>query len=133
MSIRAIAPSGTTFSIPVKAVPPGVTVVPLTVVPSGGVVLLEPGGVTVVPLTVVPVEVVDVVELPGVVLDVVVSVVVVSVVVVSVVVVSVVELGGDVVLVVVLVEPAVQWEIVRTGVGAGPESSHVHVATALVA
>ena len=122
MSIRAIAPSGTTFSIPVKAVPPGVTVVPLTVVPSGGVVLLEPGGVTVVPLTVVPVvelEVVDVVELPGVVVllvddvvvpDVVVSVVVVSVVVVSVVV-SVVELGGDVVLVVV--DPTVQCEIVR--------------------
>src|SRR5262245_12814400 len=112
ISIRAIAPSGTTFSTPVKAVPPGVTVVGRTVVPCGGVVELS-GGVTLVPLTlvvpgvVVSVSVVSVSEV--VVPEVVVSVVEVSVVVVSVVVVSVVVgvvvVPGVVVSVVVVVAP----------------------------
>lgn len=62
-----MVPSGTTFSSPVKAVPPGETVVPATVVPSG-VVLEDEGGVTDVPLTEVGVvDVIDVVVSPGVV------------------------------------------------------------------
>jgi hypothetical protein len=59
MRARAIVPSGTTSSKPVKAVPPGETVLPATVVPRG-VVLEDDGGVTVDPLTVVGTEVVEV-------------------------------------------------------------------------
>jgi hypothetical protein len=70
-----MVPRGTTFSSPVKAVSPGETVVPLTVVPSG-VVLEDEGGVTLVALAVVSVvdppgvvDVIDVVEPPGVVVE----------------------------------------------------------------
>ena len=136
--MSAMVPSGTTFSSPVNAVPAGETVVPRTVVPSGRVVEDE-GRVTVVPLTVVPVvdeldeEVVDVLEPPGVVVELVVcvvldpevvvdvaevvpvvvvsvSVVVVGVVVLSVVVVSVVV--GVVVLSVVVVSVVVLVDVV---------------------
>jgi hypothetical protein len=113
MSRRAMAPSGTTFSTPVNAVPPGVTVVGAT---DGGVVDVE--GCTVVGETVAEVvvavvlEVVEVVVIGGVVVCVVevvviggVVVCVVEVVVIGGVVVCVVEVvvvGGVVVLVVVV-------------------------------
>ena len=129
ISIRAMAPSGTTFSIPVKAVPAGVTVVPLTDVVPEAVVPEVVVPEVVVPEVVVPEVVPEVVVPEVVVLEVVVPEVVVPVVVVSVVVACVV-----VVLVVVdvVVEPAVQCEIVRTTEGTGPESSQVQVTTALV-
>jgi hypothetical protein len=57
MRTRAIVPIGTTFSRPVKAVPPGETVRAAT----SGVVVDDDGGVTVDPLTVVGAEVVDVI------------------------------------------------------------------------
>jgi len=144
MRNRAIAPSGTTFSMPVKAVPPGVTVVGFT---STGVVELD--GTTVVPCTVdvgvvevaevvvmVEVGVVEVAEVELAVVPVVelVEVAVVELVEVAVVVAVVELVVVAVVELVVLVEvvPAVQCEIVRCGVGTGPESSQVQLATALV-
>jgi hypothetical protein len=138
----AIAPSGTTFSTPVNAVPPGVTVVGETSSGEVGVIVV---GLTVsVSVVVVSVSVVDVVELPGVVDDVVsvdvvcvdvVSVDVVPVVVVPVVVVPVVVVPVVVVpvVVVVVVVEGTQPEIVTSGVGFEASlSSHTQVTNAVM-
>ena len=119
ISISAIAPSGTKFSTPVKAVPPGVTVVGPT---SGGVVELD--GETVVGSTVsevvVEVSVVDVVDVVEV------WVVEVWVVCVAVVVLEVVALVD----VVVVVVTGIHWTCLMIGgwpCGLHPNSAHVSV------
>jgi hypothetical protein len=115
ISIRAIAPIGTTFSTPVKAIPPGDTVVGATlgwsVVVRSVVVGWTVVGPTVAVLVGVELVLVGVeLVLVGVEL---VSVVVVSVVVVSVVVVSVVVVSVVVVSVVVVVGAKHPCEILR--------------------